>query len=681
MGNPRYATASNHSCIFANFKLQDYKMIATSAEYAAYRQKYLNAPSLNLDRPVDISLELSSFCNMACRYCLDPETPVLMANLNWKPIKDLRDGDEIVGFDEHSGPNRINRKMRIASVQKVWTTRKPAFKIVTTHGEITCSLDHKFLDAQSRWVETRNLEVGRTIIFASNTWDTPEFSKDYKRGYLAAMTIGDGTARWKPLPGATTHADDSRRQVYWRIALIDHNALLRISDYLSDFRIEHNGIKEFKVTSPDHYKPMEKIEIRSRETLDKLFTLLYETETENSDEFEKGYLAGIFDSEGSYSTGVIRISQKQDNGVCETVLDFLDRQGFSTVHEVGNGVRIVGGKWENIRFIGMTQPAIERKFHDWDGTGVQHGKARILRIESVGEIDLVDITTSTRTFYGGGFPTHNCYHSDKKNLPFKQNFMIPATFKKIVREAAELGVESLKFNWRGESTMNPMFWHMTKFAKELAKGSTFIDRLTNSNFKFDHNRDDIFEGLSFQTKVKVSYDSFQKDVFETQRHLGNHELTTANIDKFYNLPGRTTELVIQAVRTSRNKDEDIEGEAKKRWPSAKISIRDMVEGRVNRDLSQFKDRERDHSHRQSCIQAHARLIFDWTGEAVACCPDIRQELKLGKIQELSVFDIFNSPKAKQLRADLLSLKAFENSPCKNCSSFETFKGYVPSLES
>jgi radical SAM protein with 4Fe4S-binding SPASM domain len=274
-----------------------------------------------------------------------------------------------------------------------------------------------------------------------------------------------------------------------------------------------------------------------------------------------------------------------------------------------------------------------------------------------------------------------CYHADKKSLPFKQNIMLPETFKKIVRESAELGVESLKFNWRGESTMNPMFRNMTKFAKDLASGSTFIDRLTNSNFKFDTGRDDIFEGLSFQTKVKVSYDSFRKEVFETQRHLGNHELTTANIDKFYNWPGRKTTLVIQAVRTSLNKDEDIEGEARKRWPSALISIRDMVEGRVNRDLSQFKNKERDNSHRQTCIQAHARLIFDWTGEAVACCPDIRQELRLGKIQEKSVQEIFNSPEAKQLRADLLSLKAFEKSPCKNCSSFETYKGYVPSQDS
>lgn len=274
-----------------------------------------------------------------------------------------------------------------------------------------------------------------------------------------------------------------------------------------------------------------------------------------------------------------------------------------------------------------------------------------------------------------------CYHADKKNLPFKQNIMAPVTIKTILNQAADSGVSSVKFNWRGESTMNAFFCGATAHAKYLAKGKVFVDRLTNSNFKFEHNRDDIFTGLSHQTKVKVSYDSFRPDVFEKQRRGGVHALTTANIDKFYNWPGRDNVIVIQAVRTKLNADEDIEGEVRKRWPSAQVSIRDMVGGRVDRDLSEIAHKERDHSERQSCIQAHARLIFDWDGMAVACCPDIRQEIKLGNIREKTLIEIFNSPEAIKLRQDLLSLKAFESSPCKTCSSFETFRGFKPSFDS
>lgn len=291
----------------------------------------------------------------------------------------------------------------------------------------------------------------------------------------------------------------------------------------------------------------------------------------------------------------------------------------------------------------------------------------------------VDVSLELSSFCNMGCTY--CYHGDKKNLPFKQSWMLPETIKAILNQAAEAGVHSVKFNWRGESTMNPFFAQATAWAKKLASGSTFIDRLTNSNFKFDTSRDDIFVGLGHQTKVKVSYDSFRPEVFERQRRLGNHALTTANIDKFYNWPGRKTALVIQAVRTSLNADEDIAGEAKKRWPEATISIRDMVEGRVERDLTAIKHKERDYSERQSCVQAHARLIFDWDGTAVPCCPDIKQKLVIGNIREKTLLEIFNSQEALRLRRDLLSLKAFESLPCKNCSSFETFKGYKPSLES
>lgn len=274
-----------------------------------------------------------------------------------------------------------------------------------------------------------------------------------------------------------------------------------------------------------------------------------------------------------------------------------------------------------------------------------------------------------------------CYHADKKNMPFKQNVMDPRTFKKIIYDASEIGVNSVKFNWRGESTMNPFFHLMTKLAKQLANGSTFIDRISNSNFKFKNDNELIFQGLCNQTKVKVSYDSFRKDVFERQRAGGDHDLTTSNIDKFYNYPGRSTTLVIQAVRTSLNKDEDLEGEVMKRWPSAILSVRDMVGGRVNKDLSGIENKTRDDSERQSCIQAHARLIFDYEGTAVPCCPDISQKLKLGNIHEWSIQQIFNSHKAKSLRGRLKTGKAFLMDPCKNCSSFETFKGYRPSWDS
>lgn len=650
--------------------------------YQQYRLDYLNSVGANRSAPIDISLELSSVCNMNCTYCLDPATPVLMSDMKWKAIADLKEGDSIVGFDEFNpdGGKNTNRKMKLAFIEKVWDTKKEAVLISTTHGDITCSLDHKFLDGTGRWTEARNLKPGRKILFGVEPWEPIDIdSLDYMRGYLEAMTIGDGTARWKPLEGATGNAKDSRRQIWWRIALIDNEPLDRILKYFRILNIQNPGIKDF-TKSNDGYQDIHKIEIRSAKSVGDLFSFIFDQNILDQASYEKGYLAGIFDAEGSTGGGCLRISQKQENDVCDRTMLYLSNLGFESVREEA-GVRLLGGKWEKIRFFGLTNCAIKRKQDFWHDESVTHKKATIVSIEPLGEQKLVDITTSTRTFYGAGFATHNCYHSDKANLPFKQKWMKPETFREIILAAYEANVRSVKTNWRGESTLNPHFETMTALVKDLAIRDIFIDRLTNSNFKFANDRDDIFRGLANQTKVKVSYDSFRKDVFEAQRAGGDHALTTANIDKFYNWPGRETQIVIQAVRTSKNADEDLEGACRKRWPSAQVSIRDMVEGRVDKDLSQIKHKERDFSERQSCIQAHARLIFDWDGTAMPCCPDIRGSLALGNIRSMSLHEIFNCEKAKRLRSDLISGEAFKSDPCKNCSSFETFKGYVPAFDS
>ena len=273
-----------------------------------------------------------------------------------------------------------------------------------------------------------------------------------------------------------------------------------------------------------------------------------------------------------------------------------------------------------------------------------------------------------------------CYHSDQKTLPFQKGIMSERIAKLIILDASRLNVPSIKLNYRGESTLNPNFEMLTEFAKDHAGKYTFQERITNSNFKFDINRDDIFRGLCNQTKVKVSFDSFVPGVMEHQRAGSDIIKAMENITKFYNFKYRKdTELVIQAVRTKLNANEDIAYEVKKLWPTAKISIRDMVSGRVESVKSDaLENRPRDLSERKSCIQAHARLIFNFEGKAQMCCPDIGSVLTVGNIETETLFEIFNSPKAKEIRKRLKNKTAFHLDPCKNCASFESYRGYSAS---
>lgn len=268
-----------------------------------------------------------------------------------------------------------------------------------------------------------------------------------------------------------------------------------------------------------------------------------------------------------------------------------------------------------------------------------------------------------------------CYHSDGKEIPFQRGYLHPDLAKKVIWEAADLGVHSIKFNYRGESTLHPKFEEITHEARRLANGSTFIDRLTNSNFNFAYEKESIFRGLCNQTKVKVSFDSFGKDIFEKQRAGSNYEKTLANMTKFYNYPGRDNIFVVQAVRTQANKDEDLEYEIKSRWPSATASIRDVVAGRTTKSISEIVVRKREEENRQSCIQAHARLIVNHDGKVTVCCPDIGSKLVVGDLNKESITTVWNSKKALEIRKSLKNKTAFEQDPCKTCSSFESYKNF------
>lgn len=278
-----------------------------------------------------------------------------------------------------------------------------------------------------------------------------------------------------------------------------------------------------------------------------------------------------------------------------------------------------------------------------------------------------------------------CYWAEPDTIGFKPGLMTYDTARLILFDAAKLGVNSLKFNYRGESSLNPSFEKITALAKSLARGSTFIERLHNSNFKFRTDREDIFKGFANSTKVKISYDSFTRSVFEKQRAGGDHNITTRNIDKFYNHPARRksgTKMVIQAVRTQLNKDEDIEGLSKRRWPEAEVSIRDVVAGRVENDeIGDLEVKKRDDRIRVPCIQAFSRLMFRHDGTVGVCCPDTKDKLIIGDIHKEKMWDIFNSQKAKMIRKNLANGSQFLYDPCRTCSSFESYGGFKPSWNS
>ena len=129
-------------------------------------------------------------------YCAAPETRALTSDLKWVPVGDLKVGQELIAFDENPIGNS-RRQWRRAVVDSAGFVKRPCYRIDMADGtRFVASFDHKWLNADSKWVETRWLRGGGDYPSASRLnklvepWRRDE---SWDAGYLAGGVDADGT--------------------------------------------------------------------------------------------------------------------------------------------------------------------------------------------------------------------------------------------------------------------------------------------------------------------------------------------------------------------------------------------------------------------------------------------------------------------------------------------------------
>lgn len=113
-------------------------------------------------------------CQHACAYCLDGDTPILMADSSLKPLSAIALGDEIIGT-KLIGDRRARVRTRVIDH---WRTEKPAYRVELSGGRsIVASGDHRLLDERGwRWVAPTDagmpqLRAGDQLIGTVNAED------------------------------------------------------------------------------------------------------------------------------------------------------------------------------------------------------------------------------------------------------------------------------------------------------------------------------------------------------------------------------------------------------------------------------------------------------------------------------------------------------------------------------
>jgi DNA repair photolyase len=423
-------------------------------------------------------------CAHACTFCAGGDTEILMGDGRTKPLAAIRPGDSIYGTV------RVGQYRRyvITEVLDHWSTVKPAYRVVLEDGtDVVCSGDHRFWSARGKWKHVTGNEHGAfrrphltlndklmgTGRFAAG----PDHNADYRVGYLCGMIRGDGCVRSgeyvRPDGRPWTHH-------FFRLALVDLEGLRRTRDYLRDIEVE---TQEFLFAAAAGWnEEVNAIRTQRRDSVAAIGAAIRFPRWPSVD-WQKGFLAGIFDAEGSYGGyRVLRISNT-DRELIDRTYACLRTLGFDAVIEGPRGdsgvmcVRIRGGICEHMRFFHTVDPAISRK-RSIDGAMIKsNAKLRVVAIEPLGlEMPLYDITTRSGDFISNGVISHNCfarpthtYLDFNAGRDFEKEIVVKVNVPEVARaelmrpswkrEHVALGTNTDPYQWvEGRYRLMPGIW-------------------------------------------------------------------------------------------------------------------------------------------------------------------------------------------------------------------------------
>jgi DNA repair photolyase len=421
-------------------------------------------------------------CAHACSYCQRGDTEILLGDGRTKPLAEIRGGDLIYGtvrVDQY-------RRYVVTEVRDHWSTVKPAYRVVLEDGtEIVCSGDHRFWTARGKWKHVTGAECGPLrrphltlndkLMGVGRFAVGPDHNADYRAGYLCGMIRGDGhlSSREYLAPSGRTL---ERHQ--FRLALVDMEGLRRTREYLDAIEIE---TKEFLFAAAVGYnEEVNAIRANGQDRIEAIRSAIRFPRWPTSD-WRKGFLAGIFDAEGSYGGyRVLRISNT-DQELIDRTQGYLRQLGFDVaIDDTRTGlkhVRIRGGICEHLRFFHTVDPAISRK-RSIDGAMIKsNAKLRVVAIEPLGvEIPLYDITTRSGDFISNGVISHNCfarpthtYLDFDARRDFEKEIVVKVNVPEVARaelmrpswtrEHVALGTNTDPYQWvEGRYRLMPGIW-------------------------------------------------------------------------------------------------------------------------------------------------------------------------------------------------------------------------------
>lgn len=269
----------------------------------------------------------------------------------------------------------------------------------------------------------------------------------------------------------------------------------------------------------------------------------------------------------------------------------------------------------------------------------------------------------------------SCKFCHQKDKTYQREHMKLDTAKAILVQAKEIGIKSVKLNWRGEPTLHPDFAYIVKYAKELG----FIDVMVNTNLT--HVID--FSCFRYVDTLLVSIDSMKNEIYEDIRGR-NLFAVLDNLTDVFSL--RKGKIIINRTLTDKT-ESDKEFKELLRYhiyqyflmKDAKKALKKIV---IKSSPAMPRNKRQDEEIyyknvmklRKYCGYPSQRLTVGWNGKIYPCCVayNEKDDILTGRFTGLDNDLLTAYRRAKYIRDKLKKNQiAFET--CKNCTSRVAYK--------
>jgi radical SAM protein with 4Fe4S-binding SPASM domain len=238
-------------------------------------------------------------------------------------------------------------------------------------------------------------------------------------------------------------------------------------------------------------------------------------------------------------------------------------------------------------------------------------------------------------------------------------------FKKIIDDAARIGVERIHLYLHGEPMLHPRIVEMVGYVKSRG----LAVHMTTNGTVFDRERMEALLrcGVNSADHITFSLLGHSKEVHEMTMQGVDHEGVLKHIFDLLELRtrlgvnGPVIETMFQTMRENEHEQDQYLRFWRGRVDHARLG------GNISESFSQYKRGGAEITPRtRTCKLIWERMTVFWNGDVPLCCQDVDGEWLMGNLNERSIQEIWSSERLLSVRRAHRE-KRFQMLPlCFNC---------------